>query len=323
MTSSLVLLMGRVRVAETTPSSPALPAPATPPPSSSVEPLLVAAEAHKPVQPRTTESLASFGCNVPDRGNSAQTIEKASLATDVVVPSQVLLPDGRYDLAVHFHGREPIRRIAGTNSPLFVVAALDKGDSSGDYMGLFPTDQSFDAWIKSIDDAVSRATGQNARAKSILLSSFSAGYEATRRVLLTKEGSELVTGVLLLDSLYGGFRGVSKSVDTDKLAPFESFARRSLTEPRISFLLTHSDVPVDDYASTKVVADALIDRLVLRADRTRVSGPRALERRAEEKGFVLRGYAGVDKDDHCAHLALFPELAATWHARTNEGDALP
>ncbi len=318
--ASLVLVLGRVRVAETapTPTATTTTTTAAPAPAAKASP-----PARGPVSGRVTESLASFGCNVPDRGNSGQTVEKAALASEVVVPPQVVLPDGSYDLVLHFHGREPIRRIAGATSPTFVVAALDKGDSSGDYMSLFPTRQSFDELVASVDEAVTRSTGQPARAKSVLLSSFSAGYEATRHALLVSEGSELITGVLLLDSLYGGFRGVSKSVDTDKLAPFEVFARRSLIEPRVSFLLTHSDVPVDDYASTKVVADALVDRLVLRADRTRASGPRALERRAEEKGFVLRGYGGTERDDHCAHLALFSELATVWQARSNAGDDAP
>jgi hypothetical protein len=262
-------------------------------------------------------SLAAFGCNVEDRGLGDHTVRRADAGADVLVSRAAVLPDGSYDLVLHFHGKEPFKRILGPTTLPVVGAAIDRGDSSGDYAGMFRGPRDFEALLSSIDGVVSAESERPARARSILLSSFSAGFEAIRGVLgVVTPAPEGVNGVLLLDSLYGSHLGDrGRGVDVERLAPFEALARRALVEPRLSFILTHSDVPTDGYASTREVADVLLERLVVRVDRTRAAGLRALTRRAEEKGLVVRGYAGEDRDAHCAHLALLPELVELWQSR--------
>jgi hypothetical protein len=271
-------------------------------------------------RPRTEleTSLASFGCDVPDRGLGDHELVRSDLGADVLVAPSAVMPDGAFDLVVHFHGREPFKRVMGPTRLAVVGAAIDRGDSSGDYAGMFRGPRDFEGMIASIDGAVTAKLGRPARARSILLSSFSAGFEAVREALAVVTPSpEGVSGVLLLDSLYGSYvGGRGHTVDAERLASFEALARRALIEPRLSFILTHSEVPTDGYASTHEVADLLLERLVVRADRTRAQGVRALTRRAEEKGLVVRGYAGEDRDAHCAHLALLPELIELWQERS-------
>ncbi len=233
----------------------------------------------------------------------------------MLISPSALLPDGGYDLVLHFHGKEPVKRIAAASNLQVIVAALDKGDSSGDYAGVVRSKAELETLIHGIDATVSASTGQQAHVRSLLVSSFSAGFEAVRQVLTASPDLPELSGVLLLDSLYGSYQGLSKNVDLERLAPFESFARRALESPQTSFMLTHSRVPTEGYANTAEVADTLIERLLMRVDRTRTGGTRSLERRAEEKGVILRGYAGSDRDAHCAHLGLFPELVASWQER--------
>jgi hypothetical protein len=268
--------------------------------------------------PRVEASLAAFGCDVRDRGLGDHALVRTDTGADVLVAQTAVLPDGSYDLVVHFHGREPFKRTLGPTTLPVVGAAIDRGDSSGDYAGMFRGPRDFEALVASIDSAVTEQVGRPARARSILLSSFSAGFEAIREALgVVTPAPDGVSGVLLLDSLYGSYvGGTGRVVDAERLAPFETLARRALVEPRLSFILTHSDVPTDGYASTREVADALLERLVVRVDRTRAAGTRALTRRAEEKGLVVRGYAGEDRDAHCAHLALLPELVELWQGRS-------
>lgn len=273
------------------------------------------AENRAPVTARVSTSLAGFSCNVPDQGLGGRTLERGEQGVEVLVAPSALLPDGGYDLVLHFHGKEPVRRISAASNLQVIVASLDKGDSSGDYAGLFQSKADLESLLRGIDATVSASTGQQAHVRSLLVSSFSAGFEAVRQVLTVGGDLPVLTGVLLLDSLYGSFQGVSKSVDLERLAPFETFARRSLESSQTSFLLTHSRVPTEGYANTAEVADTLIERLLLRVDRTRTGGTRSLERRAEEKGVTIRGYAGSDRDAHCAHLGLFPELVASWQER--------
>jgi hypothetical protein len=270
---------------------------------------------------RVESSLAAFGCAVEDRGLGDHALVRSDAGADVLVSPSAVLPDGSYELVLHFHGKEPFKRMLGPTTLQVVGAAIDRGDSSGDYAGMFRGPRDFETLLASIDVAVTTQVGRPARARSILLSSFSAGFEAIREALgVVTPAPEGVSGVLLLDSLYGSYVGDrGRTVDVERLVPFEALARRALIEPRLSFILTHSDVPTDGYASTREVADALLERLVVRVDRTRAAGTRALTRRAEEKGLVVRGYSGEDRDAHCAHLALLPELVELWQARARGG----
>ncbi|NUP13141.1 MAG: hypothetical protein HOW73_44440 [Polyangiaceae bacterium] len=259
--------------------------------------------------------LVDRDCDFEDKGVGDYVRDKAESGAVVLTREAAVAPDGSYDLVLHFHGGLAMNRILAPLGKPVVLASIDRGDSSGDYKGLFANAAAFDALLGSIDGAVGKTVGRQAKASRVLVSSFSAGYQAVREILVASPNHPAVRGVLLLDSLYGSFRPGSHTVDPDQLAPFEAAARRALEQPHYAFLLTHSDVKTDGYANTAEVATTLLDRLVVRSSLVKTAQERGMTRVAEERGFIVRGYGGSDKGAHCAHLALLPELVETWRSK--------
>jgi hypothetical protein len=262
--------------------------------------------------PPPTLELTPRDCFFEDRGLGDYVRASTKSGAKVLARGAAVGPDGAYDLVLHFHGADPVARILAPEGKPVVIAALDRGDSSRDYQGAFPTAAAFDALLAEIDGVVSSSLGRPARAARVLLSSFSAGYRASHEILAASPTHPSVTGVALLDSLYASYRGGTREVDADALAPFEAAGRRALSEPRFAFILTHSEVATDGYASTAEVATTLLDRLVVRSSLVKAGGERGLTRTAEERGFFVRGYGGADKGAHCAHLGLLPEVVDLW-----------
>ncbi|MFO0553985.1 MAG: hypothetical protein U0271_36735 [Polyangiaceae bacterium] len=259
--------------------------------------------------------LTSASCDVRDQGLGDFERTRISEGPDVYTTPRALRPDGSYDLVLHFHGGRAAARVLCPTGPSLVLATIDRGDSSGDYVGTLRDRRAFDELITAIDREVSTRTGREAHASHLALSSFSAGYGATREALALLRDDPLLGGVLLFDSLYASYKPGGVEVDLDALEPFEAAARRALMETHFTFALTHSEVPTYGYASTGEVATALLSSMVVRASIVPNSAERGLHRVAEEGGFVLRGYGGSDRDAHCAHLSLIPEIVEIWQSR--------
>lgn len=296
--------------------SPA-PTPVVNAPSVQPPPVANATEAPAGAAPSArgpSVQLIEDDCTFEDRG-LGDYVKERSKGVDVLTRPAALAPDGSYDLLLHFHGGAAVARILAPLGLPLVIASIDRGDSSGDYAATIRDRRGWDDLLSTIDASVAKSTGRSARAQRIAVSSFSAGFEAARQALLVAGKDESLTGVLLLDSLYGSYAGDRRSLLVDALRPFEDAGRRALGEPRFAFVLTHSEVATHGYASTAEVATSLIERLKVRSSLVNGTGVRGLRRVAEERGFVLRGYGGSDKGAHCAHLALLPELIEVWRGK--------
>lgn len=273
--------------------------------------------ARAPAPAPTSLRLVDRDCSFEDRGigdYSRYRVQRGN--AEVLARTPAVLPDGSYDLLLHFHGGLPVARILGPEAKPIVLASIDRGDSSSDYNGTFPNREAFEQLLEGINHAVAvHADQPDAHVARVLVSSFSAGYQAVAEVLKVAPDHPALTGVLLLDSLYGSYRGATHNVAVESIEPFELAAKRALESPRFAFILTHSDVETVGYASTKEVATTLLDRLVVRASLLKITGERGMQRVAEERGFVLRGYGGSDKGAHCAHLGLLPELVDVWRSK--------
>jgi len=261
-----------------------------------------------------TESLDAHGCSIEDHGNGDLVSAAGPGHFKVWVAPAALRPDGGYDLVLHFHGGEAIRKILAPVTHDLVFATLDRGDSSGDYAGTFPDRRAWDDAIHGIDHAVGQALGAEAHADRIALSSWSAGYDAVGEALGVASAD--VSGVILLDSLYASYEGTGNARHPAAVPRFLAAAKRSLEGDHFTFALTHSEILPPGYASTAEVADALLAELFVRSERVERSDPNgmSLSRIAGERGFVLRGYKGNDAAAHCGHLRLLPELLDVWRA---------
>jgi hypothetical protein len=308
---SLLLVVVGLRSAAPSPP-PAASAIAAHQPPASVSAAAPAGATPSSAVPST--HLIDASCTFDDRG-LGDYLKERTQGIDVLARAPALAPDGSYDLLLHFHGGAAVGRIVAPLGLPLVIASIDRGDSSGDYADTIRDRRAWDELLAAVDAAVTKTTGRPARARRIALSSFSAGFEATRQALLVAGRDESLTGVIMLDSLYGSYAGDARTIVGDALLPFESAARRALDKPRFTFLLTHSEVATHGYASTGEVATWLIEQLSVRSSLVNGTGARGLRRVAEERGFALRGYGGSDKGAHCAHLALLPELIEIWRSR--------
>jgi len=260
-------------------------------------------------KPAVAEAAPRSGCDFPDTGFGDYLGWRPLPLGRILVPSSLTVPpDGGYDLLVHFHGTEPVRKQLAPLGLGLVIAGLDTGTLSSGYKSTFEAEGTFDAMLSSISREVALATkNPAARPRSIVLSSWSAGYGAISRILA--RGRDDVDAIILLDSLYASYAPGGKMPDPTELAPFSSFARAAANGGPLLFV-THTAVPTPDYASTLETGTHLL-REIGAADVPATPPPQdpfGLSRAHDQNHFFLRGYAGSDGDAHCGQLRLLPDI---------------
>lgn len=225
-----------------------------------------------------------------------------------VAPRELALDSaGRFDLVIHLHGDEPVRReLVKSGAPL-VLYTLTLGPSQG-YAPLFTGTGLFASIVAEIEQALSKRTGRAARAGHVALSAWSAGFVGIAAAL-AKPRSKDVDAVILIDGLHAP-RG-NRSAFTAQLQPFVDYAARAAAGERFMFV-SHSSIDPPNFASTTECAHYLIasvrgqPQAVKRAD---ALGLELVEYFGRE-GLQVRGYAGNDKADHCAQLGVLREVYA-------------
>ena len=268
-------------------------------------------------QVRPSEELLSFdGCSFVDRGFGEYDAWRSLPVGRALVPRDGAVDgaDGGFNLLLHFHGAEPVRKQLVLEDTDLVIVGVDAGTLSSHYTRVLSAEGAFAALVASIEREVAVATRRaEAHARRITVSSWSAGYGAVAQILARPDARRL-DGIILLDSLHGGYaRGpgsrADRRVDPTPLAPFLSFAREATLDGPL-FYLTHSGVATDGYASTTDVASMVLEDVGAPAhDVTPNPGDALRLTRMSDAGrFYVRGYAGGTKEDHCAQLRLLPSI---------------
>lgn len=303
----IVLLSGLVVVvaAARTTASPQATAKAT----ETVAPSMAALPTGATEKPFVAETIPTGGCDFPET-NSEDYLDARTLPLGkVLIPSGLVLPpDGVFDVLVHFHGAEPIRKLLTPLGLGFVIATFDIGTLSGGYDRAFSAPGTFDAMLSAISREVSVVTNHPAaRPRTIVLTSWSAGYGAIRRIITP--GRDDIDAVVLIDSLYSGFAPGMETPDPAELAPFAALARSAARGGPFLFV-THSSVPTYGYSSTVDTATFLLRDVGLDTTLTPPATDDAfgLIRARDRNHFFVRGYAGGDAAAHCAQLRLLPDI---------------
>ncbi|HEY5960977.1 MAG TPA: hypothetical protein VIV60_30685 [Polyangiaceae bacterium] len=228
---------------------------------------------------------------------------------------------GGFDLILHFHG------VPGTLEPIFRASALDAvvvitnlGLASGPYEKMFADRASFPQYLDTITREL-RTYCHETQPRRVALSSWSAGYGATLRILGHDRNRERIDAVLLADGLHGGLEHRHpRTVRAEALEPVNRFAEQAALGQRL-LAITHSSIVTSDYASTTETASFLLNSQGIERELVDVSGPRRTMRQsstAHRAGFWVAGYAGNDANAHCDHLyafgkTLLPMLEAHWN----------
>jgi hypothetical protein len=231
-------------------------------------------------------------------------------------PRRLMLdaPD-HLDLVIHLNGDEPIRRELIESRQNLVLYTLTLDPSQG-YAPLFTGTHLFEAIVAGVEQAVTKRSGRATHVRHVALSAWSAGFVGIEAALV-QPVSQDVDAVVLIDGLHAP-RGDVNAFKA-QLKPFVDYAARAAAGERF-MLVSHSSIDPPDFASTTECAHYLIAAMGGKPQAVRRADPMGLElveyfSRGE---FHVRGYAGNDKADHCAQLAVLRGAFATLGRRWAE-----
>jgi hypothetical protein len=264
---------------------------------------------------RTAEERGMNPCNTTDPGFGIYSGWKRGISQgQFVAPERGGLgKSGTFDVWIHFHGHEAVRKEWVRAMDGAVLVGIDLGIGSGAYETAFESPQAFLDLLTSVEAAVGKLRGRSdAHVGRIGLSAWSAGYGAVQRILAQPVASR-IDMVVLLDGLHAGY--VDGHVDDRSIAGIVSYAERAARGERRMFV-SHSSIIPPGYASTTETAHWLIWKVGGRPQRARPrrNDPAGLQliERFEHGDFRVRGFAGNDKMDHCAHLSLFRDVLSAY-----------
>ncbi|MEN1680794.1 MAG: hypothetical protein AAGJ46_14490 [Planctomycetota bacterium] len=221
---------------------------------------------------------------------------------------------GPTPLLIHFHGNAELAEASFRRSGLDgVLVAINCRGLSSAYRRPFENPELFDYLLRHVTNTAGSKTGAASEAawEPIRLSCFSAGYGAVREVLKREANRERIDAVLAADSIYASIHSVDgqRRVDATQMAPFLEFARLAIGGEK-RFLVTHSQLPVEPYASTVETADYLLAATGLTRKELPALGVKFTPiSRASSGGFTVLGYPGADGEAHLQHLR---EIASLW-----------
>jgi hypothetical protein len=254
-------------------------------------------------------------CNTPDPGWGIYDHWSSAPSIGQMIAPQVggLTKDGGFDLIVHFHGHEPIRKEFVKTAKGIVLVGIDLGIGSGAYSSVFASPEVFERLLRSVEAEMAKRSGRKStHVRKLALSSWSAGYGALEQIL-RQPAAKRVDAVILLDSLHTGYVSPdAKTLATSGLEPFVAFARQAARGTRFMFQSYSSIIP-PGYASTTETAHYVIAQLggkPSKSTRDDVLGLDMFERFDRGK-YHARGYLGEDKPDHCAHIGLMKTVVGS------------
>ncbi len=247
-------------------------------------------------------------CLTPDPGFGAfYGWDRAPSIGQMLVPKGLHLDrSGRFDVVVHFHGHEPARKEWVSTVDSVVMVGIDLGNGSGAYLNKFAHPNEFRRLLESVEQGVAKRLGvPQAKVGRVAVTSWSAGYGATLRILSSEYGRRMVDAVFLLDGLHTGY--TEQGIEQAKLQPVVDFARAAAKNEKLLFV-SHSSITPPDYVSTTETAQYLVWSAGGRpqAGSQRESYRMGLHevQRFTKAGLHVRGFAGNGRLDHCAQFAM-------------------
>jgi hypothetical protein len=224
----------------------------------------------------------------------------------LLVPREGVDAAGRFVLVIHLHGSDPVRRELIQSGQRFVLYAITL-DVNRSYAPLF-SGRGLDAMVAEVEAVLSKQTGKPARAARLVLSAWSAGFVGVQAALPQTGGPE-IAGVILIDGLHAPRK--DRSAFEAQLKPFVEYATRAALAERFMYV-SHSSIDSPDFASTTECAHYVIAELGGKPQPVRRDDRFGLElvEYFSRGDFHVRGYAGNDKADHCAQLALLRDAYA-------------
>jgi hypothetical protein len=259
---------------------------------------------------KSAEERGVNPCDTPDPGFGIYDHWQGGISMgQFIAPKHGgVTPKGDFDLMVHFHGHEAVRKEWVQVMDGAVLVGIDLGIGSGSYEQAFQAPDVFPRLIESVERAVAKKTGKkSAHVRKLGLSAWSAGYGAVQWILGQPYAKEHVDTVILLDGLHCGYTG--QAINGAPIAMFTEFAKRAAEGDALMFV-SHSSIIPPGYASTTETADYLVHEVGGKTHATHGKGPLGMDMisRFSIGNFHVRGFAGNDKMDHCAQIGEFRDV---------------
>jgi len=235
-------------------------------------------------------------------------------------PRALALDDeGGFDLVIHLLGDDAIRRELILSQQPFSLFSLTAGPNES-YGALFTGTGLQAAIVAAVERVMSKRSARPAHVRHLAMSAWSAGFVGIEAALCQPAGKD-IDSVILIDGLHAP-RNDALAFKA-QLKPFVDFAQLSARGEH-SFFVSHSSIDPPNFASTTECAHYLIATLGGKPQPVRRSDPFGLElvEFYQQGEFQVRGYAGNDRADHCAQLAVlrdaFSALGARWRKARSE-----
>jgi hypothetical protein len=230
---------------------------------------------------------------------------------EIFVPQRQQKSRG-FDLLLHFHGAGfVVHRAAAQYKEAIVAAIVNLGAGSSVYGSAFEDSTTFPALLKTITDSLQQERTQSVVMRKIILSGFSAGYGAIRKIISTQQNFNRVDAILLLDGIHASYvpeRQVlaeGGKIDSTGLMAFIRFAGEAAKKNSgKKFLITHSEIFPGTFVSTTEATDFILQKLGIRRQPILKWGPLGMQQLslAQQHQFAVLGFAGNTAPDHVDHL---------------------
>jgi hypothetical protein len=147
--------------------------------------------------------------------------------------------------------------------------------------------------------------------RRVILTGFSAGYGAIRRIISSERNFTKVDAILLLDGFHASYIPEGKvladggRIDSADLLPYIKYAQDAeAKQSRKRFLITHSEIFPGTYVSTTEATDYLLHTLSMKRTPVLKWGPLGMQQLSSSRRnhFAVYGFAGNTARDHVDHV---------------------
>lgn len=231
--------------------------------------------------------------------------EVIPLATgELFIPDDFTLENNRVNLVFHLHLSPAAAHKAFAKSRLNAVQiALHLGSFSSPYRIYFSNPERFDEILDNALDALKmRYHTLGLKWGHVCVTAFSGGYGGAREFMRFPRIYDQIGSLILLDCPHTSYTEDGK-VYPPQMAGFVKFAIDAIAGNK-TFIMTHSQIVPDGYASTTECADYLIASVS--GKRKPWDGVNAVgmewTSRYDAGQFHIYGYKGKTAPDHMKHL---------------------
>ena len=244
----------------------------------------------------------------------------------IYVPDHFVITDGEpVDVVIWFHGApwcaEQVFYDSRKNAVLVTVTAKNLWETFRRQQALENLLEETNAWLsrqsnlaatdpipapEEKESPPSNRSDTNVNIGRVCLASFSGGYVAVREILKQPQYQEIISDVVLADSLYAPrVKNNENKLDPAAMEPFLNYARRA-TAGKCNFIFSHLYPPLAEHRgnTTTLAANYLIDQLGIKRKpaEERIAEGIQIAYKAESNGFHVFGYTGMTTQDHFEHL---------------------